>query len=68
MSRLGFTTIGRDPGRLLGGGQPTAASIVDDAALHEAGLHARSIWLPVPGPAFAVAMAWVAQKVLPQLD
>ncbi|MEV4240427.1 LLM class flavin-dependent oxidoreductase [Nocardia sp. NPDC050408] len=65
----GFTAIGRDPGRLLGGGQPTAASIVDElGALHEAGLHACSIWLPVPGPAFAEAVAWVAQEVLPQLD
>ncbi|MEV5836362.1 LLM class flavin-dependent oxidoreductase [Nocardia sp. NPDC052112] len=64
----GFTAIDRDPGRLLGGGQPTAASIVDElGALHEAGLHACSIWLPVPGPAFADAMAWVAQEVLPEL-
>ncbi|WP_433627873.1 TIGR03619 family F420-dependent LLM class oxidoreductase [Nocardia sp. CA-120079] len=64
----GFTAISRDPGRLLGGGQPTAASIVGElGALHEAGLHACSIWLPVPGPAFADAMAWVAQEVLPEL-
>lgn len=64
----GFTAIDRDPGRLLGGPQASAAAIVDElGALREAGLDACSIWLPVPTPEFADAMAWVADRVLPQL-
>ena len=64
----GFGAIGRDPGRLLGGPQASAATIVDElGALHEAGLDACSIWLPVPTPEFADAIGWVAQQVIPQL-
>ncbi|MFD0365175.1 TIGR03619 family F420-dependent LLM class oxidoreductase [Nocardia sp. GCM10030253] len=64
----GFTAIGRDLGRLLGGPEASAGSIVDElGALREAGLSACSLWLPVPTAAFADAMAWVAQEVVRQL-
>ncbi|MFQ6326486.1 LLM class flavin-dependent oxidoreductase [Nocardia sp. CWNU-33] len=64
----GFPAINRDPGRLLGGPQASATSIVDElGALREAGLGACSLWLPVPTTAFADAMSWVAQEVMSQL-
>ncbi|MET8873700.1 LLM class flavin-dependent oxidoreductase [Nocardia sp. NPDC004604] len=65
----GFDAIDRDPGRLLGGPRPSAASIADElGALSDAGLDACSVWLPVPAPAFADAMSWLAHEVLPQLE
>ena len=56
------------PGRPLGGGAPTAASVVDDLGrLAEAGLTACTLWLPVAAGHLEKAMEWIAAEIVPQL-
>ena len=50
------------PGRLLGGGQPSRESVVDELGrLAEAGVSTCSLWAPVDAAALPDVLAWAAE-------
>ncbi|MFG2799970.1 LLM class flavin-dependent oxidoreductase [Streptomyces pseudovenezuelae] len=51
------------PGRLLGGTDPSAASVIDDPGrLAEAGLTVCTLWLPIAAEHVGEAMEWIATE------
>ena len=58
----GFELSGKSPGPLLGGGQPSRDSIVDELGrLEEAGVSTCSLWAPVGADALPDVLAWAAE-------
>ena len=65
----GIPTVLSAPGRLLGGGAPSAASVADELGqLAEAGLAACTLWMPIAAEHLEKSMEWIAAEVTPQLD
>jgi probable F420-dependent oxidoreductase len=62
----GIPQVRQSPGRPLGGPTPTTQSVLEDIGLLEqAGVASCSLWMPIAQPAFADALDWVAETILP---
>lgn len=65
----GIPAVLAAPGRALGGGVPSAASVAEELGqLAEAGLAACTLWMPVAAEHLERAMEWIAAEVVPLLS
>lgn len=65
----GLEQVGRAPGPLLGGEQPSAASVAEGISLlQQAGISMCSLWMPIAASSMAGALDWIAEEIMPQID